>query len=54
MVLLMGTCDEVPKEPVDKPKFIEDMNESELAQAVSILNCHPTIPEKNEDDLVPL
>lgn len=30
----MGTCDAL-QEPVEKPKFIEDMSESELAQAVS-------------------
>lgn len=36
--LLLGSKEEVPQEPVDKPKFIEDMNESELATAVSIID----------------
>ncbi|EDS41097.1 conserved hypothetical protein [Culex quinquefasciatus] len=31
VLLLLGTREEVPQEPVEKPKFIEDMNESELA-----------------------
>jgi hypothetical protein len=31
----MGSREEVPTEPQEKPKFIEDMNESELASAVS-------------------
>ena len=35
-VLLMGSKEEdVPKEPVEKTVFVEDMNESELATAVS-------------------
>lgn len=33
-ILMMGSKDEVPAEPVEKTKFIEDMNESELAVAV--------------------
>jgi hypothetical protein len=40
-ILLMGSKEEdVPKEPVEKTVFVEDMNESELATAVcnSILN----------------
>ncbi|XP_053673077.1 ubiquitin carboxyl-terminal hydrolase 14 [Anopheles nili] len=32
-LLLLGTKEEVPQEPVEKPKFIEDMNESEIATA---------------------
>lgn len=36
--LLLGSKEEVPSEPVEKPKFIEDMNESELATAVSMTN----------------
>lgn len=33
----MGSKEEdVPKEPVEKTVFVEDMNESELATAVSI------------------
>lgn len=36
MVLLMGSKEEdVPSEPAAKPVFMEDMNESELASAVS-------------------
>lgn len=34
VILLLGTKEEVPKEPVERPKFIEDMNESEIATAV--------------------
>jgi hypothetical protein len=34
----MGSKEEdVPTEPAEKPLFVEDMNESELASAVSIL-----------------
>jgi len=37
MVLLMGSKEEdVPTEPVVKPKFVEDMNESELATASNL------------------
>ncbi|XP_062549049.1 ubiquitin carboxyl-terminal hydrolase 14 [Armigeres subalbatus] len=36
MLLLLGTKEEVPQEPVEKPKFIEDMNESELATALEL------------------
>ncbi|XP_049282642.1 ubiquitin carboxyl-terminal hydrolase 14 [Anopheles funestus] len=32
-LLLLGTKEEVPQEPVEKPKFIEDMNENEIATA---------------------
>lgn len=35
VILLLGTKEEVPTEPQERPKFIEDMNESELASAVS-------------------
>lgn len=35
-ILLMGSKEEdVPKEPVEKTVFVEDMNETELASAVS-------------------
>lgn len=36
VILMLGTKDEVPLEPSqeERPKFIEDMNESELATAV--------------------
>lgn len=34
----MGSKEEdVPKEPVEKTVFVEDMNESELATAVSLI-----------------
>ena len=37
-ILLMGSKEEdVPTEPAEKPLFVEDMNESELASAVSTL-----------------
>jgi hypothetical protein len=32
---LIGTAGEIPKAPVMQTKFLEDMDESELAQAVS-------------------
>ncbi|XP_055599477.1 ubiquitin carboxyl-terminal hydrolase 14 [Uranotaenia lowii] len=35
-ILLLGTKEEVPQEPIEKPKFIEDMNESELATALEL------------------
>lgn len=36
----MGSKEEdVPKEPTEKPVFVEDMNESELATAVNTFNC---------------
>ncbi|KAJ8925778.1 hypothetical protein NQ315_009628 [Exocentrus adspersus] len=36
-ILLMGSKEEdVPKEPIEKPVFVEDMNESELATALDL------------------
>uniref|UniRef100_A0A0K8TL35 Ubiquitin carboxyl-terminal hydrolase n=1 Tax=Tabanus bromius TaxID=304241 RepID=A0A0K8TL35_TABBR len=35
-ILLLGTKEEMPKEPIERPKFIEDMNESELATALEL------------------
>ncbi|XP_058060624.1 ubiquitin carboxyl-terminal hydrolase 14 [Anopheles bellator] len=35
-LLLLGTQEAVPLEPVEKPKFVEDMNESELATALEL------------------
>ncbi|XP_055712894.1 ubiquitin carboxyl-terminal hydrolase 14 [Phlebotomus papatasi] len=35
-ILMMGSKDEVPAEPMEKTKFIEDMNESELAVAMKL------------------
>lgn len=36
MILLLGTCEELAPEPVQKTKFIEDMSENELAQAIEL------------------
>lgn len=36
VVLLLGTCEELSVEPVQKTVFIEDMSESELAQAIEL------------------
>lgn len=36
VVLLLGTKDDIDTEPIERPKFIEDMNEAELASAVRI------------------
>lgn len=37
--MLLGTKDEISdSEPIERPKFIEDMNESELASAVCIFD----------------
>jgi hypothetical protein len=34
-LLLMGSADALPSEPADKPVFMEDMSEQQLASAVS-------------------
>lgn len=36
VVLLLGTAEVLQTEPAEKPKFIEDMNESELATAMEL------------------
>lgn len=36
VVLLLGTCEELAPEPVQKTVFIEDMSENELAQAIDL------------------
>lgn len=36
VVLLLGTKEDLQIEPVEKPKFIEDMNENELATAMKL------------------
>jgi ubiquitin carboxyl-terminal hydrolase 14 len=36
VILLLGTCEELAPEPVQKTKFIEDMSENELAQAIEL------------------
>lgn len=39
LVLVMGSKEEdVPTAPVEQTRFVEDMNESELATAVSLLS----------------
>lgn len=37
MLLMMGTAEELPQEPVQKTVFMEDMTEQQLASAVSVL-----------------
>jgi ubiquitin carboxyl-terminal hydrolase 14 len=34
MLLMMGTADELPQEPVQKTVFMEDMTDQQLASAV--------------------
>jgi ubiquitin carboxyl-terminal hydrolase 14 len=34
MLLMMGTAEELPVEPVQQTMFVEDMTESQLAKAV--------------------
>lgn len=36
MLLMMGTADELPKEPVQKTVFMEDMTEQQLASALEV------------------
>ncbi|KAH9523744.1 Ubiquitin carboxyl-terminal hydrolase 14 [Bulinus truncatus] len=35
-LLMMGTADELPQAPVDKPVFVEDMSEQQLASAMDL------------------
>lgn len=35
-LLMMGSADALPEEPVARPVFVEDMTEEQLASAVSI------------------
>lgn len=64
MLMLMGSSEKLPEAPVEKPKFVEDMNETELAAALDIptgltnlgntcymsatVQCLRTVPELRE------
>ncbi|XP_067677847.1 ubiquitin carboxyl-terminal hydrolase 14-like [Haliotis asinina] len=36
MLLMMGTAEELPPEPTERPMFVEDMSEQELASALAL------------------
>jgi len=36
MLLMMGTADALPSAPVEKPQFVEDMSEADLASALDV------------------
>lgn len=36
-LLMMGSADALPSAPVQQTKFVEDMSESEISKAVSIV-----------------
>lgn len=64
MFMLMGSSEKLPDAPIEKPKFVEDMNESELAVAMDLptgltnlgntcymsatVQCLKTVPELSE------
>lgn len=64
MFMLMGSSEKLPEAPAEKPKFIEDMNDNELAAALELpagltnlgntcymsatVQCLKTVPELNE------
>lgn len=35
-LLMMGSADALPEEPIARPVFVEDMTEEQLASAVSV------------------
>lgn len=39
-LLMMGSADALPEEPIARPVFVEDMTEEQLASAVSSI-FHP-------------
>ena len=39
-LLMMGSADALPSVPKEKVAFVEDMTESELATAVSLIRYH--------------
>lgn len=45
-LLMMGSADALPEEPVARPIFVEDMTEEQLASAVSMfptsVSCKPS------------
>lgn len=48
MILLLGTKEEITDtEPIERPKFIEDMNEAELASAVLTSKIQTTTQWRN-------
>lgn len=48
VILLLGTKEEISDaEPIERPKFIEDMNESELASAVLTSKIQTTTQLEN-------
>lgn len=44
-LLMMGSADALPEEPIARPVFVEDMTEEQLASAVSMfsasVSCKP-------------
>lgn len=48
--MLMGSAEELPPEPTERPKFIEDMTEEEAASAVS-RNMYPFVYSSNGQSL---
>jgi len=49
-LLMMGSADALPEEPIARPVFVEDMTEEQLASAVSIfqtlVSCKPLDNDK--------